>query len=151
MYNSIGAAYVVDNFHVQKLPMYYDLGWVGPGYEILLTLSNQCLGIGLAGLLQRFVIYPIRAIWPSILPTMALNHALLVGDKKRNVHGWTISRYWLFFSFAIGSFLYYWIPGVLFQAVSNFGWMTRIAPNNFNLWSGNWFVSWFGMQPYFHL
>jgi OPT family small oligopeptide transporter len=133
IYNSIGAAYVVDNFQVQKLPMYYDLGWVGPGYEILLALSNQCLGIGLAGLLRRFVIYPVRAIWPSILPTMALNQALLVGEKKRNIHGWTISRYWFFFSFAIGSFLYYWIPGFLFQAVSNFNWMTWIAPDNFNL------------------
>lgn len=132
-YNSIGSAYVIWNFQVQKLQMFYDQKWIGFGYEILLALSNQCLGIGLAGVLRRFVIYPVRAIWPSILPTVALNHALLVEEKQRNIHGWTISRYWFFLVFTLGSFAYYWIPGFLFTALSNFNWTTWIAPQNFNL------------------
>lgn len=30
-------------------------------------------------------------------------------------------------------FLYYWLPGYLFTALSTFNWMTWIAPNNLTL------------------
>lgn len=30
-------------------------------------------------------------------------------------------------------FVYYWLPGYLFTALSTFNWMTWIAPNNLTL------------------
>lgn len=30
-------------------------------------------------------------------------------------------------------FIYYWLPGYLFTALSTFNWMTWIAPNNLTL------------------
>lgn len=132
---NLSTIYVYWNFTVQKLPMFFDGNWVTFGYEVLLTLSNQCMGFGFAGLLRRFSIYPSKAIWPTVLPTISLSRALLVPENKNEgaVHGWTITRYKYFMIVFCAGFMWYWIPGYLFNAVSNFNWTTWIAPNNLNL------------------
>lgn len=128
---SVSTAYCFYNIQTQDV-LYKDK-WLTPGYEILLLLSTQLMGLGFAGLMRRFAVYPIEAIWPSILPTVALNRALLVPETKARIHGWGISRYRWFFICFVGMFLYFWIPGYLFTALSTFAWMCWIAPNNFNL------------------
>ncbi|KAJ5628950.1 hypothetical protein N7490_011178 [Penicillium lividum] len=120
-------------WNIQTQTVYYKDTWLTPGYEILLLLSTQLMGLGFSGLLRRFVVYPIEAIWPNILPTLALNRALLVPEKKEVIHGWSISRYKFFFLVFSSMFVYFWFPDYIFQALSYFGWMTWIAPNNFNL------------------
>lgn len=43
-------------------------------------------------------------------------------------------RRYKFFYIATGSmFIYYWLPGYLFTALSTFNWMTWIAPSNLTL------------------
>lgn len=128
---SVTSAYAFWNIQVETV--YYKDTWLTPGYGILLLLSTQLMGLGFAGLLRRFVVYPIEAIWPNILPTLALNRALLVPEGNEVVHGWSISRYKFFFIVFGSMFIYFWLPGFLFPALSFFGWMTWIAPNNFNL------------------
>ncbi|KAJ5613939.1 hypothetical protein N7528_007593 [Penicillium herquei] len=125
------SAYVFWNIQTQTV--YYKDTWLTAGYEILLLLSTQLMGLGFSGLLRRFVVYPKETIWPNILPTLALNRALLVPEKKDVIHGWSISRYKFFFLVFGAMFFYFWLPDYLFQALSYFGWMTWIAPNNFNL------------------
>ncbi|KAK3346063.1 oligopeptide transporter protein [Lasiosphaeria hispida] len=120
-------------WNIQTQTVYYKDTWLTPGYSILLLLSTQLMGLGFSGLLRRFVIYPVEALWPSILPTLALNRALLVPEKKETVHGWTISRYRFFFIVFCCMFVYFWLPGFIFPALSLFAWMTWIAPNNFDL------------------
>lgn len=110
-----------------------ECSWLTPGYSILLLLSTQLMGLGFSGLLRRFVVYPVEAIWPNTLPTLALNRALLLPDKKETIHGWSISRYRFFFYAFSAMFIYFWLPGFVFPALSLFAWMTWIAPNNFNL------------------
>ncbi|ODV79853.1 OPT-domain-containing protein [Suhomyces tanzawaensis NRRL Y-17324] len=129
-----GSSYAAWNITAQKLDTFYGNDWVTTGYQVLLLLSINFMGIGFAGVLRKFVVYPTRSIWPGLLPTLALNRALLVPEKKENINGWTISRYRFFFFVTSASFLYFWIPDYLFQALSYFGgWMTWIKPNNFNL------------------
>ncbi|KAK9352983.1 oligopeptide transporter [Lipomyces doorenjongii] len=118
---------------VQKLPMFYGNTWATPGYQFLLIFSTQFLGFGFAGVLRRWVIYPVKAVWPSVLPSIALSRALLKPDKRENIHGWTISRYWFFLTCCAASFLYFWFPDYLFQGLSTFNWLSWIAPKNFNL------------------
>ncbi|KAK9366184.1 OPT oligopeptide transporter protein-domain-containing protein [Lipomyces kononenkoae] len=131
---AVGGAYVaLYNIIVQKLPMYYGNTWATPRYQFLLILSTQFLGFGFAGVLRRWVVYPTKALWPTILPSIALSRALLKPDRPENIHGWTISRYWFFLVCCTASFLYFWFPNYLFQALSTFNWITWIAPNNFNL------------------
>lgn len=129
-----GSTYVsAYNLPTQLLPMYYDQKWATFGYQIMLTLSSQYIGFGFAGILRRFAIYPTKAMWPMQMPTLALNRALLDPERKQSINGWTISKYWFFLVVFAGSFVYYWIPDYLFAALSNFNWMTWIAPNNVNL------------------
>ncbi|GME72920.1 unnamed protein product [Ambrosiozyma monospora] len=128
---SLTSVYVFYNIQTQEV-LYGDT-WLTAGFKILLLLSTQLMGLGFAGMLRRFTIFPITTYWPSILPTLALNRALLVPEKKESINGWKISRYYFFFICFCGMFLYYWFPGYIFQGLSYFSWMTWIAPENFNL------------------
>lgn len=127
----LGSAYCFWNIQTQTV--YYRDQWLTPGYGILLLLSTQLMGLGFSGLMRRFVIYPVEAIWPSILPTLALNRALLLPDKGEVVHGWSMTRYRFFFIFFLASFFYYWLPGYLFTGLTTFAWMAWIKKDNFNL------------------
>ncbi|KAK9367578.1 OPT oligopeptide transporter protein-domain-containing protein [Lipomyces kononenkoae] len=113
-----------------KLPMFFGQTWVNFGFMFLMNFSTQFFGFGLAGLLRRWCIYPVKAVWPTVLPTLALNRALLMPEDKRPIHGWTISKYNFFFIAFAASFLYFFVPSFLFQALSVFNWMTWIAPKN---------------------
>ncbi|KAK9328603.1 OPT oligopeptide transporter protein-domain-containing protein [Lipomyces starkeyi] len=128
-----GGTYVTrDNVMTQKLPLFYN-SKVALGYEFLMNFSTQLFGFGFAGMLRRWVIYPVRSIWPTVLPTLALNRALLKSEKKTSVNGWTIPKYTFFLVTFGASFLYFWFPNYIFQALSKFNWMTWIAPQNFTL------------------
>ncbi|KAI5952758.1 hypothetical protein KGF54_003625 [Candida jiufengensis] len=128
---SSGTSYVSTNILMQKL--FYGNTWVDWGYQILLTLSTQYMGFALCGILRRFAVYPVKAMWPQFLPTLKLNKALLTPEKKQTINGWKISGYNLFFITSAISFVYFWVPNYLFAALSQFNWMTWIAPENKNL------------------
>ncbi|KAM9898297.1 hypothetical protein OXX69_009937 [Metschnikowia pulcherrima] len=144
---AIGGMYVGYNFYVEKLDVYYGNTYITIGYQILISLATQLFGFGFAGLLRRIVIYPVRAVWPTILPTLALNRALLKPEKRERINGWTISKYKFFFIVFACSFVYMWVPDFLFQALSYFNWMTWIAPNNFNLTVITGSVAGLGLNP----
>ncbi len=108
---------------------FYNLD-LGVGYEILLVITSQMLGYGLAGLSRRFVVYPSAMIWPETLISTTL-FTTIHGDKARtNINGWKISRYSFFFVVLAASFIFYWFPGFIFTALSYFTWICWIAPNN---------------------
>lgn len=130
---NVGSTSAYCFWNIQTQTVYYGDKWLTPAYGILLLLSTQLMGLGFSGLLRRFVIYPIEAIWPSILPTLALNRALLVPEKRETIHGWQVTRYRFFFYVFCGMFVYFWLPDYLFPALSTFAWMTWIAPRHFNL------------------
>ncbi|KAK6462457.1 OPT oligopeptide transporter protein-domain-containing protein [Scheffersomyces coipomensis] len=142
-----GVSYASYNIHVQKMERFYNNQWADFGYQILLMLSTNFLGFGFAGIMRKFAIYPITSIWPSILPTLALNKALMQPERKENINGWTISRYYFFFSVFGFSFFYNWIPTYLFNALSYFNWMTWISPDNFNLTAITGSIYGLGLNP----
>ncbi|KAE8447140.1 hypothetical protein EG329_011124 [Mollisiaceae sp. DMI_Dod_QoI] len=115
---------------VQKMDVFYGEKFVTFGYQLMLTLFVQLMGMGFAGYLRRFSVYPVKALWPTILPTIAMNRALTRPEPRENINGWTISRYKFFFVCAVSMFFYYWLPGYLFTALSTFNWMTWISPKN---------------------
>ncbi|KAI5963486.1 uncharacterized protein KGF55_002366 [Candida pseudojiufengensis] len=142
-----GTSYVSSNILMQKSELFYNNQWVDFGYQVLLILSTNFLGIGLAGILRKIAVYPVEAMWPTLLPTLALNKALLVPEKKENINGWKISGYNFFFICFCGMFLYFWIPDYLFQALSTFNWLSWIAPNNLNLAVITGSVGGLGLNP----
>ncbi|BFZ59744.1 hypothetical protein YB2330_000761 [Saitoella coloradoensis] len=121
-----GAAYSTDVLLSQQV--FYGQNW-GFGWQILLTLSSQVLGFGLAGLSRRFLVYPASIIWPGNLPNAAL-FASLHKNENGIANGWSVSRYRFFLYVFIGGFCWYWVPGFLFQGLSYFAFVTWIAPNN---------------------
>ncbi|KAL7416350.1 OPT-domain-containing protein [Mrakia frigida] len=124
------APYTMNVLIVQQLPIFYDQPWSADfGYQILTGLSIQLIGMGFAGMVRRFIVYPEHCIWLLNLATIALNKSF---HDTRNVvaNGWKISRM-KFFLIAFGAmFVYFWFPGGLFEAMSYFNWITWIAPNS---------------------
>ncbi|RBQ73080.1 hypothetical protein VDGD_06060 [Verticillium dahliae] len=119
---------------VLRMPVFFNQRWAGFGFNLMLALANQVYGLGMAGILRRLAVYPIEAVWPKTLPTLALNRTLINQDNKREkVNGWTLSRYRMFVWCGIIFTIYYWIPNQFFVGLRLFNWMTWIAPNNFNL------------------
>lgn len=103
------------------------------GYMLLLVFSTQLLGYGLAGLTRRWIVYPASMIWPATLVTTSLFNTLHEKNdvlNKINANGWTMSRYRFFTYAAIFSFVFYWLPGYLFKALSYFSFICWIVPNN---------------------
>lgn len=141
------SAYVVWNIQVQKMDVFYGNEWVDFGYEFLLMFFTNFMGFGLAGIVRKFVVYPEFAIWPTNLPTMALNNALTRPEKKESIYGWKISRYNFFFLVTAISFIWFWVPDYLFTALSTFNWLTWIAPNNLNLGTITGSQSGLGLNP----
>ncbi|KAM7215333.1 OPT oligopeptide transporter [Rhypophila decipiens] len=122
----------------QVLPQYFNQQYARSfGYQILISLSTNFIGYGLAGLTRRFIVYPTYCVWPASLVTIALNSALH-NDMNHPVAGpfkkiYSMSRY-RFFMWAFGAmFVYFWFPNFLFEALTYFSWMTWIAPDNLNL------------------
>lgn len=130
---AIPYTYVSHNIYMQKLPVFFPTPWIDFGYQFLLMASSQLLGFGLVSLVRRFCVYEQRCIWPTLLPTLSLNRALLKPEKKEVINGWKISKYNFFLVCFCGMFLYNWFPTFIFEALSTFSWITWIAPNNFNL------------------
>ncbi|EGV65653.1 hypothetical protein PSN45_003569 [Yamadazyma tenuis] len=143
-----GTPYVVDNINVQKMEMFYNNQWANFGYQILLMLSTNFLGFGFAGIMRRFAVYPTKSIWPTVLPTCALNAALCRPEKKENINGWTISRYYFFLAAFSFSFVYYWLPEYLMQFLSTFNWITWIKPTNQTLAEITGSVGGLGFNPF---
>ncbi|KAK9343982.1 OPT oligopeptide transporter protein-domain-containing protein [Lipomyces starkeyi] len=113
--------------------LFYGQQWATFGFTVLINIVCQCFGFGMAGVLRRWTVYPTKAVWPTMLPTLQLNRALLVPEEKKSINGWRISKYRLFNIILGAAFVYFFIPDYLFTAVSNFNWMTWIAPKNKNL------------------
>ncbi|KAI0477593.1 OPT family small oligopeptide transporter [Xylariaceae sp. FL0804] len=126
-----GYAYSTDALlALQGKPFYdIDFGW---GFALLFTLSSQLIGIALSGIFRRFLVWPAAMMWPLNFSNTSLLYAL--HDQRKSdaadTNGWQISRYRYFFYVTIGMFCYYWLPGVLWQGLSVFSFITWIRPNN---------------------
>jgi OPT family oligopeptide transporter len=121
----VSGAYATDVLLAQKIFYSQTLTW---GYQILIVLSTQIIGFSLGGLLRQFVVWPSSMIWPGALVNSALFNTLHRNYGKGDRGHMTRER---FFLIATGcSFLWYWVPGYLFTALSVFNWVCWIVPNN---------------------
>jgi hypothetical protein len=112
---------------VEQVKFYHqDLGIM---YQVLLILSTQILGYSLAGLTRRYLVRPSGMIWPSTLVSTAMFTALHK-DENKPADGWTISPRKFFTRVFSGSVAFYFLPGLLFPALSYFSVITWFAPKN---------------------
>ncbi|KAK9243046.1 OPT oligopeptide transporter protein-domain-containing protein [Lipomyces tetrasporus] len=132
---NVGAQGAVFNYYAPtiRLKLFYGQSWLGYGFTVVIGFCCQFFGLGLAGVLRRWAIYPSKAVWPTILPTLQVNRTLLLPETRKRISGWTISKYKLFWIVMWGTLVYFFIPDYLFTALSTFNWITWIAPHNKNL------------------
>ncbi|CAI6332826.1 unnamed protein product [Periconia digitata] len=109
---------------------FYDqsMSW---GFQLLFTISSQIIGIAMAGLFRRFLVYPASMIWGIKFSNAALLYAL--HDRSPDAlfaNGWKVSRTRYFCYVLVGMFCYYWFPGVIWQGLSVFAFATWIKPED---------------------
>ena len=136
---SMGTFYTHYNILTLKMKYHVHLNF---GYQFLLSLSVQFLGFGFAGVLRRFVVYPVKAMWPGMLPTLALNNALCNHTSERAKRQYKVFGYSFLFIF-----IYQWFPSYIIGILNTFNWMTWIAPNNVNLANITGGVTGLGFNP----
>ncbi|KAF9585753.1 hypothetical protein BGW38_000911 [Lunasporangiospora selenospora] len=119
-----GTAYAVDIIVIQRVFYFQNFGFLA---NLLLILTTQLVGYGMAGILRRYLVYPAAMIWPSNLVTVALFNTL-----HRHEHlapgQWTRQKF--FAVFAVASFCYYWIPAYIFPAITALTLLCYINPSN---------------------
>lgn len=98
-------------------------------YQLLLILSTQILGYAFAGLTRRFLVRPGGMIWPGTLMSAAM-FTTLHKEENTVANGWKITRWKFFFIVWFGSFMFYFLPGLLMPALSYFSVITWFAPKN---------------------
>ncbi|KAI8865381.1 OPT superfamily oligopeptide transporter, partial [Ramicandelaber brevisporus] len=107
-----GTVYAVDIVVIKRMFYHSDLG---RGGSLLLMLTSQMIGYGLAGICREFLVYPAAMIWPSNLASIVMFRTFHEGSS------WTgMSRtkfFWIVFAF---SFVWYFIPGFIFPMASLF-------------------------------
>jgi OPT family small oligopeptide transporter len=124
---SFGSAYATDILVTQIHFFNQDFGWT---FAMLLCISTQIIGYGMAGICRRYLVYPSAMIWPSNLVNCALFQTLHEEEGYNAVKDNSMSRYKFFMiAFAI-VWVYEWFPNYLFAALATFGWVTWLAPNN---------------------
>lgn len=124
-----GVAYATDVLLAQEVFYKQKFGW---GFQMLLVITTQCLGFGMAGIVRRFLIWPAAMIWPQTLANTTLMYTLHdhTPSDPAETNGWKIGRYRFFLYVMLGSFIWYWFPGWIAQGLSYFDWIVWIAPTN---------------------
>lgn len=149
MMTAAGASmsYAFDILVAQQV--YYNQSW-GWGFQILLTISTQAMGFGMAGMLRRFLIWPAAMVWPGTLITTTImdslhNHS---PSDPSKTNGWTIGRYKFFLIVGASAFAWHWVPFVIAPFLSYIGtFPTWIAPNNLGVNQAFGGVSGLGILP----
>ncbi|PHH72819.1 hypothetical protein CDD82_5787 [Ophiocordyceps australis] len=126
---SFSVAYSTDIILAQLVFYKQDFGIV---FQLLLTISTQSLGYGIAGTMRKYLVYPASMIWPGNLVGVTLMNAMYEKDDVRDpkVLGGMMPRYRWFLYVTLASFFYYFIPGFLAKCTSVFAFATWIAPQN---------------------
>ncbi|KZW02663.1 OPT-domain-containing protein [Exidia glandulosa HHB12029] len=106
--------------------IYYDMK-MGFWFGLVLVMATQLTGFGLAGLCRRFLVWPASMIWPQNLVACSLLNTLHAEDDK---YSGGITRFKFFMIAFTGSFLFFFLPGYIFTALSTFSWICWIRPNN---------------------
>jgi len=123
----IGSAYATDIIAVQRV--YYNQVY-NFSYQWLVVMSTQLIGFSIGGVLRRFLVQPPSMIWPINLVSCALFNTLHSQQYAGIGSYGGISRERFFTYVFTGSFLWYFFPGYIFQALSFFSWVTWIRPDD---------------------
>lgn len=103
------------------------------GFGILTQLSFAITGFGIAGAMRTFFVYPEECVFYDTLYYNSLGRSLCGNEPREKTLSLRLKTYEMFWIFGLCNFCWYWVTNVGFQALSEFGWLTWISPNNIDL------------------
>ncbi|KAF8943272.1 hypothetical protein BGZ47_005624 [Haplosporangium gracile] len=127
------AAYAIAILATMDLHFEYRINALG---SLLLILSTQCVGYGMAGMLRKYLVYPAEMVWWSNLIQVVFYNAIHNTDEfktRRMIRGWSYMKF--FWVFCIGMFIYEFLPQYFAPLLVYFDWACWIAPFNKNVWA----------------
>ncbi|GFZ47101.1 hypothetical protein JCM24511_04843 [Saitozyma sp. JCM 24511] len=113
------SAYATDILAIMDLYYKTPLGTVS---SIVLLLTTQCIGFGLAGMLQNLLVNPPAMYWPSTLVTVQLFTTLYSTTSSRLSHAarqMTSKRLHVFLVVFLITFIYQFFPFLLFPTLTS--------------------------------
>ncbi|KAJ2887694.1 hypothetical protein FB639_001135 [Coemansia asiatica] len=120
---SVSTAYGIDVVTIKRMWYKSDMGF---GPSILFILTSQIMGYSFAGLSRKFLVYPAAMIWPANLISVTLFRTF----HETHGLGGRFTRTQIFWFFFAISFLWYFVPGVIFPALGFLSILCFIAPGN---------------------
>ncbi|KAF9196377.1 hypothetical protein BGZ49_002836, partial [Haplosporangium sp. Z 27] len=127
------SAYAIDILACMDLFLNHRISALG---SILLIITTQCLGYGMAGSMRKYLVYPADMIWWGNLVQVVFYNAMHNTDEfkvKRMVRGWSYMTY--FWVIASCCFVYEFIPQLLAPMFVYFDWLCWINPFNRTFWA----------------
>ncbi|KAI3813624.1 hypothetical protein L1987_18353 [Smallanthus sonchifolius] len=94
---------------------------------LVVVVTTQVLGFGLAGIFRRYLVEPAAMWWPQNLVQVSLFRAL--HEKETRPKG-GLTRNGFFLIVFICSFAYYVLPGYLFPMLTSLSWICWIFPKS---------------------
>lgn len=98
-------------------------------YGFLSVCAPQLIGLALAGFVRPVLVDPASMLWPQNLAVSTVLNTLHAGEEPSS-GGRTLSRLRFFQIASLLAFVFYFLPGYLFTALSIFNWVCWIWPDN---------------------
>ncbi|KAF9112072.1 hypothetical protein BGX27_004021 [Mortierella sp. AM989] len=104
--------------------------------SIMLIITTQCVGYGMAGLLRKYLVYPAEMVWWSNLVQVVFYNTMHNTDEYKTVRlvrGW--SRMKFFWIVATCTFFYQLLPQWIAPIVNYFDWICWFNPFDMDWWA----------------
>ncbi|GJJ75289.1 hypothetical protein EMPS_07647 [Entomortierella parvispora] len=127
------AAYAIDILSATDIFLGFRVNALG---SLLMIITTQSCGYGMAGMLRKYLVYPAEMVWWGNLVQVVFYNTLHKTDdfsRIRMVRGW--SRLKFFWVVVGGMFLYQFLPQWLAPILLYFDWLCWINPFNQNFWA----------------
>ncbi|KAF9430228.1 hypothetical protein BGZ94_007848 [Podila epigama] len=128
-----GSAYAIYTLSVVDLMLGHRINALG---SIILIITTQCMGYGMAGALRKYLVYPAEMVWWPNLVQVVFYHSMHNTDEFKNkkmIRGWSYMKF--FWVFCIGMFFYTFIPQFFAPMLIFFDWLCWIKPFDYNFWA----------------
>ncbi|CAF3979233.1 unnamed protein product [Rotaria sp. Silwood1] len=130
-----GISLAIQVITIQRVFYNHSLNYV---LALLFVLSSQTLGYGMAGVMRRYVVWPVAMIWPSNLINCAMfrafnnedNDEVEMNSNEVITVSRKMSRSRFFYLMLFFQILWYWIPGYICPILSAFSLICYINSNN---------------------
>ncbi|KAG0202946.1 hypothetical protein BGX28_004699 [Mortierella sp. GBA30] len=127
------SAYAIDILAATDLFLNFRVNALG---SLILIITTQSVGYGMAGMLRKYLVYPSEMVWWSNLVQVVFYNTMHKTDEYKRIRlmrGW--SRMKFFWVVTGVTFVYQFLPQWIAPLLIYFDWLCWINPFNMNFWA----------------